>query len=183
MTSYQPGRPDASEFAEFYARYIDSVSETDIVTAMQTQRLELVARWRTIEPAATTIIHPPYQWTLRQVVGHLSDGERVFGYRALRFSRGDESELPGFDENLYVRNADFDHCPWADLVAEFDALRHANCLLFRHLDAEAWHRSGIASGQRVSVRALAYIIVGHVRHHGRIIESRLAGAHPVAVAR
>jgi hypothetical protein len=115
------------------------------------------------------------------VLGHLCDGERVFGYRALRFSRGDETELSGFDENFYVNNAEFDRYPWSELVAEFDALRQANYLMLKNLGAEAWQRRGVASGNPVSVRALAYILVGHVRHHGRIMESRLTSAHPVAV--
>jgi hypothetical protein len=182
MTQHHSGRPAETEYAPYYAGYVNQVSESDILTTLHDQLLECCAHWRGIDPAATTIVHPPYQWTLRQVLGHICDGERVFGYRALRFSRGDETELPGFDEKLFVQNTDFNRYPWLDLVAEFEALRQANYLLFKNLAPEAWPRSGIASDNSVSVRALAYILVGHVRHHATIIEARLAGAHP-ALAR
>ncbi len=173
------GRPSNQEYAPFYAGYVDEVSESDVLAALHDQMLEACAHWRGFDAAATTIVHPPYQWTLRQVLGHLCDGEQVFGYRALRFSRGDATELPGFDENLYARNADFTHHPWLDLVARFEALRMANYLLLKALSPEAWQRSGIASGNPISVRALAYILVGHVRHHAVIMDARLAGTHPV----
>src|SRR5205807_115721 len=99
----------------------------------------------------------------KEVLGHLIDSERIFGERALRFARGDAAELPGFEENDYVRQARFDDVPLAELVAEFEHLRRSHLWFFRHLHADAWGRSGIANRHRVTVRALAYIVVGHER--------------------
>lgn len=176
------GRPTDQEYAPFYAGYIARVPEADILTVLHAQWQEQSARWRALDPAVTTIVHPPYQWTLRQVLGHICDGEQVFGYRAFRFSRGDETELAGFDENLFVRNAEFNRYPWLELVEQFEGLRQANYLLLKNLSSTAWQRGGIASGHRVTVRALAYMLVGHLRHHGQIMEARLAGT-PATPAR
>ena len=106
------------------------------------------------------------------MLGHVTDAERVFGYRAFCFSRGDENPLPGFDENDYVSRSGFDRCNVADLVQEFGHLRDANLTFLRRLDDEAWQRMGTASGKPVSVRALAYIMAGHVRHHLHILGTR-----------
>ena len=118
--------------------------------------------------------HAPYTWSIKEVVGHLIDSERIFGVRALRFARQDPTELPGFDENHYVRNAAFDSRPLASLAQEFEFVRRSHILFFRGLDDEAWLRSGVANGLAVTVRALAYIIAGHEQHHATILHRRLA---------
>ena len=121
-----------------------------------------------------SVCHLPYTWTIKQVVGHLTDCERVFGYRALRFARGDRTPLPGFDENNYARFAESDQRSLHDLAAEFEAVRKSHLYLFHNLPPDAWKQRGSANGNDVSVRALAYVIVGHERHHTAILRQRLA---------
>lgn len=167
-------RPDATEYAAFYGKYIGLVPEGDVLAAMAAQLDETLAFWRAIPEAQGDVCHPPYTWTVKQVIGHLTDGERIFGYRALRFARGDETPLPGFEENDYANPANIAHLKLADLVSEFESVRRSTLALFRNLPAEAWARGGLANNSRVTVRALAYIVVGHVRHHGGILRKRLA---------
>ena len=116
--------------------------------------------------------YAPGKWSLKQLLGHLADGERVFGHRAFRFSRADATPLPSFDEDAYVANATFDTRPVAELLEEFLHLRAANIILFRSLPSEAWDRRGEASGKPVSVSALAFVCAGHVRHHLGIVRER-----------
>jgi hypothetical protein len=127
-----------------------------------------------VSESNASVCHPPYTWTIKQVVGHLTDSERVFGYRALRFARGDATPLPGFDENAYAKAIRLDHIPLGDLVAELASLRQSHVRFFEHLSDEAWQRRGIANNDPVSVRALAYILVGHERHHSLIVRKRLS---------
>lgn len=167
-------RPEPTEYARFFATYIDLVPDADVLAAMGAQLDEMLAFLRGVAEAQAQVLHPPYTWTVKEVVGHLTDGERVFGYRALRFGRADTTPLAAFDENVYARGADFNRLTLADLVSEYEAARRSNLWLFRNLPADAWARSGPAGGNPVSVRALAYIIVGHTRHHGAILRKRLA---------
>ncbi len=167
-------RPSAAEYAAFYAKYIDRVPETDILAAMAAQLDEALAFLRAIPEAQGDVCHAPYTWTVKQVVGHLTDGERIFGYRALRFARGDATPLPGFEENDYTKSAEYERLSLGDVVNEFEAVRRSSLWLFRNLPEAAWGRTGTANGSPVSVRALAYIVVGHVRHHGGILRKRLA---------
>jgi hypothetical protein len=168
------GRPDSTEYAPYYGKYVALVPEDNILTAMRSETAQTLAFLRGVPERESSIRHPPYTWTFKQVVGHLTDAERVFGYRALRFARGDSTPLPGFDENTYAQIAEFDQHPLDDLVAEFEALRQSHICLFKNLPATAWARRGIANGNEVSVRALAYIIVGHERHHTVILRQRLS---------
>jgi hypothetical protein len=167
-------RPDSTEYAAYYEKYVSLVTETDVVAALAAQLVEVVSFLRTVPEESAAVLHAPYTWTFKQVVGHLTDGERVFGYRALRFARGDATPLPGFDENTYATAAESNRLPLADVIAEFEAVRKSNVWLFRNLPAQAWTRTGEANGNRVSVRALAYILVGHTRHHSAILRKRLA---------
>ena len=158
-------RPDENEYGAPYRRYVDLVPETDIVSALDLQAA-VIERWPArVDHEKETSAYAAGKWTPRQVVGHLSDVERVFCYRALRISRRDGTPLPGFDQNLYVAHSGYADMPLQILVAELVALRRANLPLFRRLDQTSWSASGEASGMAVSVRALAYIMVGHVRHH------------------
>jgi hypothetical protein len=116
--------------------------------------------------------YAPDKWSIKELVGHLIDTERIFAYRALRFARNDRTELQGFEQDDYVHNASFDACPFDELVREFEFVRGANLLMFKHLDEAAWQRRGVASGGEVSVRALAFIIAGHERHHVEILRTR-----------
>jgi hypothetical protein len=167
-------QPDGSEYADFYRGYVSLVPEDEILPALRAQLVHELAPLQTVPEAEFSSRHAPYTWTIKQVVGHLIDAERIFGCRALRFARGDASPLPGFDENPYVEHGDFDRRSPADLLAEFEIVRHSHLFLFANLTADAWNRRGIASGHEVSVRALAYIMVGHVRHHLAIVRKRLS---------
>ena len=167
-------RPDPTEHAPYYAKYIALVPEEEILMAM-TQELErTLALLRPISEETASLRHPPYTWSTKQVIGHLTDSERIFGYRTLRIARGDTTPLPGFDENAYAMAAESDRCLLGDLAAEFAAIRRSNLLLFRHLPEAAWSRSCTANDCLVTVRALAYILVGHERHHTGILRKRLS---------
>jgi hypothetical protein len=170
-------RPAPGDFAPFYAKYMDLVTEDDIQSVLSKQLDEFLALMRPVSEETGNMRHPPYTWSVKQVVGHLADSERVFGYRALRFARGDTTPLPGFEENDYARTAESDRVRLADLVSEFEAIRRSHIWLFRNMPAEAWDRDGTANGARVTVRALAFIMAGHVRHHGAILKKRLASEH------
>ncbi len=170
-------RPSSSEYAAGNAEYVALVPEDDIVKTLEEQLAEVLALLRPVPEEQGNVRHPPYTWSVKEVVGHLTDSERIFGCRALRFARGDTTPLPGFDENDYARTADSDRCRLADLVAEFEAVRRSHLWLLRHLPEAAWTRSGEANGNVVSVRALAYIMAGHVRHHVAILRRRLVRAY------
>jgi hypothetical protein len=167
-------RPEPSEYASHYGTYVALVPEVDIFAAMRSELAQTMALLKRIADQEATVCHPPYTWTIKQVVGHLTDCERIFGYRALRFARGDATPLPGFDENTYARAAESDRRPLGDLAAEFEALRNSHLWLFQNLPATAWMKRGNSNSDEVSVRAIAYIIVGHERHHTAILRRRLA---------
>ena len=169
-------RPSPAEYAPYYGQYVELAPEDDVLAALQAQLDDVLALLRPVPEAQGTVRHPPYTWSVKEVVGHMTDTERVFGYRALRFARGDATPLPGFDENAYARAADSDRRPLAALVAEFEAVRRSHVGLFRNLPDAAWSRRGTANDNAVSVRAVAYIIVGHARHHTAILRRRLSRA-------
>jgi hypothetical protein len=150
------------------------VPDGDIVTILERQLDEMLALLRPVPEAEGNTRHTPYTWSVKEVVGHVTDAERVFAYRALCVARGDRTPLPGFDENAYVPPAAFDACRLSDLVSQFEHLRRSNLLFFRGLPADAWTRRGVANNHAVSTRALAYIMAGHARHHGLILRKRLA---------
>jgi len=169
-------RPSPTEYAPYFEKYISLVPEEDILSALETQLKEMITLLHAVPEAEGNMRHAPYTWSVKEVVGHLTDTERIFGYRTLRFARADSTPLPGFDENAYVRAADFDHLSLTNLLGEFEAVRRSHAYLFRSLNAAAWSRMGEANGNPVSVRALAYNIVGHARHHTAILRKRLAKA-------
>jgi hypothetical protein len=172
-------RPAASEYAPFYAGYIASLPDGDIVDILERQTSELRQLAAATPADRETFRYGEGKWSVREVVGHMIDGERVFSYRTLRFSRGDQTPLPGFEENQYVAASTFDRRPLASLVDELVLLRQANLALLRALAPEDWARTGIASGHSVSVRALVFIMAGHVRHHLNILRDRYGVApHP-----
>ncbi|MFL5244091.1 MAG: DinB family protein [Gemmataceae bacterium] len=175
MATIRMARPEASEHAPYYGRYIDLVADGDIVATLASQLAQALPFLRGITEGHGNTRHAPYTWSIKEVIGHLIDTERIFGYRALRFARNDRTPLSGFEENDYVRNANFDACSLQALVDEYEALRRSHISLFGNLSDEAWSRSGSANNSAVSVRALAYIIAGHERHHVTILRKRLAG--------
>ncbi len=166
-------RPEKNEYAEFYANYVSLVEEADVVSALENQPGELRKSLSEITGVEKeNFRYAEGKWSVRELLGHIIDGERVFSYRALRISRDDLTPLAGFEENSYVANSNFGNCNLADLIEEFSLLRAANVLLFKNLSDEAWLRTGTASDATVSVRALAFIMVGHVRHHQNILRER-----------
>lgn len=169
-------RPSTTEYARYYDKYIALVPEDDILSALEAQLGDMLALLRGVPESQGNVRHPPHTWSIKEVVNHLADAERVMGYRALRFARGDTTPLPGFEENDYARTAESDRRPLSELVSELEAVRRSHLALFRGLSESAWSRSGVANDNRVSVRALAYIIVGHSRHHTAILRQRLSRA-------
>ncbi len=165
-------RPEKNEYAEYYDRYVSLVDETDIVAVLQNQLVEMQNLFAGISEEKGVYAYAEGKWTIKELIGHLSDGEKIFAYRALRISRADQTPMEGFEQDGYVENADFNSRQLADLAEEFTLLRRANNLFFKSLTAEAWRRRGTASGAEVSVRALGFIMVGHVRHHANILRER-----------
>ena len=165
-------RPEATEHDPYYSKYIALVPETDALLALESQMADALELLRTIPESKGDHRYGPDKWTIKEVIGHLIDGERVFAYRALRFARADETPLPGFEENDYVPHGSFGRRTIADLAAEWALVRRANLAMFRGFEAVAWRRIGKANDSPVSVRALAYIIAGHGRHHIAILRER-----------
>ena len=114
----------------------------------------------------------PGKWSIKETLGHLIDVERIFAYRALRIARNDQTNLPGFEQDDYIPAAQFDRRPWSGLLEEFEAVRHSNVLMFRGLHEEAWERQGMSNGKLLSVRAAAYVIAGHERHHMKVLREQ-----------
>jgi uncharacterized damage-inducible protein DinB len=166
-------RPEKNEYAEFYANYISLVKETDVISALQNQSSELRKLLSEISAIdRENFRYAEGKWSVKELLGHIIDGERVFSYRALRISRGDKTPLASFEENSYVAGSNFSNSNLADLIEEFTLLRASNVLLFKNLTDEAWLRTGTASDATISVRALAFIMVGHVSHHANILRAR-----------
>ena len=171
-TLTQTSRPDATEFPPFYARYVANVPEADVVGALRESGREAIAVLSAIPDARGGFRYAPDKWTIREMVGHMIDAERIFGYRALRLARGDATPLPGFEENEYARTAGSDARPMADLIEELRVVRDGTVRMFQSLPVDAWMRRGVVNGREVSVRALAYIMAGHVRHHLGVLRER-----------
>lgn len=172
------GRPEADEIPSHYAGYIKRVPETDPVMVCASQIEETAALLRGLSDTDAMYRYGRGKWSIKEVVGHLADTERIMAYRALRIARGDTTALPSFDENAYVPVAKFDTRSLADLVGELRTVRAATLALLRTFDAEAWRRRGTASGKPVSVRALGFMIPGHERHHVEVLRTRYGvGGH------
>jgi uncharacterized damage-inducible protein DinB len=165
-------RPGPDEFFEYYGKYIDLVPGDDARPVLRDQIEDTVRLLAPLDESKALHRYAPGKWSVKEVVGHLSDSERVFAYRALRMGRGDATPLPGFDEKTYVPAGRFDSRPLADIVHEFESVRAASLALFRGLDDEALLRRGTANGNTVSVRALAWILAGHELHHRGLLVER-----------
>ncbi len=158
--------PTADEYAPFYADYIQRAAKrANVLTALADQLQELPAALDRLSDAQAHFKPGPGEWSIKEVMGHINDVERVFSYRLLRISRGDATPLPGFEQEDYVRAAGFDRYPLGDLLKEFELLRRANLIAMEGMAEEAVDCRGTASGYTVSARALIYMLVGHVDHH------------------
>jgi hypothetical protein len=166
------GRPDQTEFAPYFQRYLDLVPEDDIIPALKEQMTRTAEILGQVDEERADYRYAPDKWTIKQVVGHMGDTERILAFRALSISRGEKNPLPGFDEDSYVRGADFDGWPYGDLVDALGIVRRANVMMFSHLTLQQWQRRGVANETPTSVRGLAYTILGHERHHLRVLRER-----------
>jgi uncharacterized damage-inducible protein DinB len=165
-------RPDPSEYNTYYVRYIALVPPGDVIALLSVQLDDTIALLRDLSEEQALYAYAEGKWTIKEVVGHVMDAERVFMQRALRFARGDATPLPSFDENLYVPAGAFRDRALASLVSEFTAVRRATVAFLAGLPAAAWERKGIASNSAVTVRALAWIAAGHELHHRNILVQR-----------
>jgi hypothetical protein len=166
------GRPDSTEAAPYYFTYIDQVTGDNPAATIEGQLEESLAFFRAISEEKSLYRYAPDKWSIRQVLNHLTDTERSLAFRALWFARGFETPLPGYDQNIAASGAEADRIAWAAHIEEFRRVRLATISLFVNMPPEAWTRSGIASDNPFTVRALAYIIAGHLAHHVRILRGR-----------
>lgn len=168
-----PARPAADEYTPYYGRYVERVPDGDVIATLERNARDTAAFLRSPElQARAEHRYAPGKWSVKEVVGHMADAERVFAYRMLRFGRADTTDLPGFDENAYVPAGEFAARTLDDLVAEFLAVRAATIPLIRGMPQAAWTRRGVASNNAISVRALAWVIAGHELHHRAVLEER-----------
>ena len=166
--------PSSGEYHEYYEQYISKADRGDFFPAFVNQPQELRQILGELEPDETNRLHEPYTWTLKQVMGHLIDCERVFSNRMLRIAVGDQTPIPGIEQNMYVSSIDYESTTMGDLLDEFQHLRAANVLLVKRLSPESLSRMGTASDNGVSAKANLYILAGHVVYHLEIIKRRLA---------
>jgi hypothetical protein len=172
------GRPQAGEYSSYHQQYIDLVPEEDVVAALEAQARETANLLGGLSDEQASHRYAPDKWSIKQIVGHIIDGERIFAYRALSIARGETSPLPGFEQDPYVANAASDERSIADLAEELATVRRANVMMLRALPEEAWRRVGIASDNPISVRAIAFGLLGHERHHVGILRERYLNATP-----
>jgi hypothetical protein len=169
------GRPQESEAASFYWKYIDKVEGDDPISALEQQLPKAMALFEGISEERSMYRYAPEKWTIRQSLNHTTDTERAFTFRALWFGRGFTGALESFDEGIAAVGAEADRVSWAAHVEEYRQVRMATISLFRHMPEEAWLRTGVASGHVVSVRALAFLTAGHTAHHLAILRERYLG--------
>ena len=165
-------RPEPGEYAPYYDRYISLVAGTDILGTLDAQRRQTMLLLSGRDESEGDFRYAPDKWSAKEVLGHVCDTERIFAYRALRIARGDQTPLPGFEQDDYVKNGPFAKAALEEIIEDYIAVRRATLTLLRNLDEAAWTRRGVASKNEVSVRALAYMIAGHELHHRRILEEK-----------
>ena len=166
------GRPEPAEAAPYYFRYINQAQGDNALALIESQLSEVVTFCKEISEEKSLHRYAPDKWSIRQVLNHVTDTERAFAFRALWFARGFSSPLPDYDQEIAAAGADADKVSWTDHVEEFRRVRLATISLFKNLQPEAWMRTGIASNNRFSVRAMAFITPGHVEHHLKILRER-----------
>ena len=172
MSQAAASKPAPTEHAPEFSKYVTLVAEGDIIQTLEQQIENSLSLLRTIPSDKANFRYAPDKWSVKQLLGHLIDSERIFSYRALCFARNDQTPLPGYEQNDYVREGDFDSRNLADMAEEFATVRRATIQLFRPLNETEWLRRGKANENDVSVRALAYIIAGHELHHMEVLRSR-----------
>lgn len=161
-----------NEYSEFFATYIKALDDVHLVEELEISLHDFIKFVQNIPMDKFDYRYAEDKWTIKDIIQHIIDTERIFGYRALRISRNDKTPLPGFDENEYVENTNANNRGLQELLAEFSAVRHSNLLLFKSFSEEQLARMGIAYEDEVSVRALGFLIIGHLKHHQRIFKER-----------
>jgi len=165
-------RPQPGDYAAAYESYIAIVPSGDFLALLEEQPRELLRRLEPLSEEQAGYRYAPEKWTIKEVVGHLSDAERILAYRLLRIARGDRTPLPSFEENAYVRTGNFASRKLTDLLGEFSTVRAATVRLVGSLDDASWLRRGVANQNEISALAVAFVIAGHFRHHQLILEER-----------
>lgn len=174
------GRPQPDEYAAYYGKYISLVNAEDIVAQLEAQRVQMAHLLGGRGERDGNFRYAPGKWSVKEVVGHVNDAERIFAYRALRIARADQTPIEGFEQDDYIKPGAFEARSLAGLGEEFAQIRMATLALLRGFPQDAWTRRGVASNNGVSVRALAYIIAGHELHHRSILEEKYFAAIPRA---
>jgi len=172
MAAPQIARPAEDEYAPYYGRYISRVPEGDVLELLATQIGDTRALIRSIPESRGDHRYAPGKWSIKEVVGHLTDSERVFAYRALSIGRDDKTPLPGFEQDDYVASANFNERTLSSLLEEFTAVRQATVQLFKNFADKEWQRRGTANGQEITPLSLGYIVAGHELHHMDVLRTR-----------
>jgi len=170
--AFSIARPEPGEYNPYYDRYISLVPGNDILGTLDAQRRQTLLLLSGRDEADGNFSYAPGKWSAKEVLGHVCDTERIFTYRALRISRGDQTPIEGFEQDDYVKNGPFARMPLEEMVEDYIAVRRATLTLFRNLEEAAWTRRGVANNNEVTVRALAYTIAGHELHHRGILEEK-----------
>jgi uncharacterized damage-inducible protein DinB len=165
-------RPAVTDYPRAHARYIELVPDDDILALIESQSTDTQKLLASLDETKAAHRYEDGKWSVKEVLGHITDAERIFAYRALAIARGEQQPLPGFDEDDYVRNASFDTWKLGDLAEHYALVRRSTIVLFRNFPEEAWDRRGIGNGDPITVRAIAWIIAGHERHHAKILRER-----------
>jgi hypothetical protein len=165
-------RPEPAEYSPYHEGYISLVPGNDIISTLESQRRQTLILLSGRDESEGDFRYAPSKWSVKEVLGHVCDTERIFAYRALRIARADRTPIEGFEQDDYIRNSSFASRPFPEIIEDYIAVRRATLTLFRNLDEQAWMRRGIANNNEISVRALAYITAGHELHHRRILEEK-----------
>jgi uncharacterized damage-inducible protein DinB len=165
-------RPADTDYAPAFAGYIANVTDDDALGALEAQSTATQKLLASLDEAKAAYRYAEGKWSIKEVIGHLTDGERIMVYRALAIARGETQPLPGFEEDDYVRNAGFDAWKLTDLAEQYALVRRATLLLFRNLPDDAWDRRGNANGAEITPRALAWVVAGHELHHLKTLRER-----------
>ncbi len=166
------GPPAADEYFSYYGGYVSLVGSGNLLQTLYLRLNEAKSFYSSIESAKSLFRYADNKWSVREVLGHIIDTERIMSYRALSFARGDANALPGMDQDEFMKHSNFDERDWNGMIDEFISLRRANILMFENLPDDAWDRRGVASDHEITVRALGYIVAGHEIHHSRVVADR-----------
>lgn len=170
-------RPQQSEYLPYYEKYVSMVPDGPIINTLGNQIAETLELLAGIPESQAGFRYGTDKWSIKELVGHVIDSERIFAYRALRFARDDKNALPGYEQDDYVRSAEYDSWPLKEIASELKSVRDSTIFLLKHLKTDAWTRTGVANDAQVSVRALAYIIAGHELHHREVLQTRYLQAN------